>query len=335
MDSLLHTAGVADMGWQGRIRVTGKDRLRWLSGMVTNTVQALPEGEGNFSFVLNAQGRIQGDCQVYRRAADLLLDSSRDQIPALLRHLEHYIIMDDVELEDVSGQWTALALIGPLAPKILATLGIPVSSGPPEDGNSRLRAVQFPSSDGLLVEAPGTILPRYELWCDPAAVLTLWKAAKEAGARPVGSQALEALRVLEGVPLYAVDIGDRDLPQETGQMHALHFSKGCYLGQEIVERIRSRGKVHRQFRQFRLEGGPLQPPFDLLREGRIVGRITSTASLAGENLGPELAQEFALGFLREEGHEASGPIEYASGVAIPLEAPPLGPERIFPQEKST
>ena len=116
MDSLLHSAGVSDLGWRGKIQVTGSDRLRWLNGMVSNTVQSLPEGEGNYSFLLSVQGRIQGDCYVYRRSGDLLLDTGFDQIPALMRHLDHFIIMDDVELADVSHQWTALSLAGPGAP---------------------------------------------------------------------------------------------------------------------------------------------------------------------------------------------------------------------------
>ena len=123
LDSLLHSAGVSDLGWRGKILVTGSDRLRWLNGMVSNAVQSLPEGQGNYSFLLSVQGRIQGDCYVYRRAGDLLLDTGYDQVPALMRHLDHFVIMDDVELADVSRDWTALSLAGPRAPQVLATLG--------------------------------------------------------------------------------------------------------------------------------------------------------------------------------------------------------------------
>ena len=124
LDSLLHSAGVSDLGWRGKILVTGSDRLRWLNGMVSNAVQSLPEDEGNYSFLLSVQGRIQGDCYVYRRSGDLLLDTSIDQVPALMRHLDHFVVMDDVELADVSQQWTGLSLAGPRAPQVLATLGL-------------------------------------------------------------------------------------------------------------------------------------------------------------------------------------------------------------------
>ena len=93
--------------------------------MVSNAVQSLPEGQGNYSLLLSVQGRIQGDCYVYRRAEDVLLDTGIDQVPTLMSHLDHFVIMDDVELADVSRHWTALSLAGPRAPQVLATLGFP------------------------------------------------------------------------------------------------------------------------------------------------------------------------------------------------------------------
>ncbi len=281
MDSLLHSAGVSDLGWRGKILVTGSDRLRWLNGMVSNTVQSLPEGEGNYSFLLSVQGRIQGDCYVYRRSADLLLDTGFDQVPALMRHLDHFIIMDDVELADVSRQWTALSLTGPGAPRVLATLGFvaPLENARPE--NARLSAARIGEVPCTIIEAYHVAVPRFELWFAPEHVLAVWETLQAAGAAPCGLDAMEALRVLEATPLYGVDLNDRDLPQETVQTRALNFSKGCYLGQEIVERIRSRGKVNRQFRQFALLGNqPPHLPIDLRSGEQSVGRITSTASLS-------------------------------------------------------
>jgi folate-binding protein YgfZ len=130
---------------------------------------------------------------------------------------------------------------------------------------------------------------------------------------------MEALRVLEGTPLYGVDLNDRDLPQETAQTRALNFSKGCYLGQEIVERIRSRGKVNRQFGQFALQGArPDSLPLDLRSNDQPVGRITSTASLSSAGL-PEV---LGLGFVRVEVLERNQEIAYDGGVATALAAPP-------------
>ena len=272
-EALLHSAGVSDLGWRAKIRVTGSDRLRWLNGMLSNTVQSLPEGQGNYSFLLSAQGRIQGDCYVYRRADDLLLDTSRDQAPAVISHLDHFIIMDDVELADVSQQWTGLSLSGPKASQVLATLGF-VSKGS-EGENARMHSIQIGEVACTLIEAPS----RYELWFAPEHVLAVWETLQAAGAVACGLEAVEALRVFQGIPLYGIDIYDRDLPQETAQKRALNFNKGCYLGQEIVERIRSRGKVNRQLQRFTLQGAaPAQLPADLQSDGQSVGRVTSVAS---------------------------------------------------------
>jgi folate-binding protein YgfZ len=361
MDSLLHSAGVSDLGWRGKILVTGSDRLRWLNGMVSNTVQSLPEGEGNYSFLLSVQGRIQGDCYVYQRSGDLLLDTGFDQIPTLLRHLDHFIIMDDVELADVSRQWTGFSLAGPGAARVLATLGFsPTAPGVehPRPENARLTAARIGEVPCTIIEAYHVAIPRFELWFAPEHVLSVWETLQAAGATPCGLDAMETLRVLEGTPLYGIDLNDRDLPQETAQARALNFSKGCYLGQEIVERIRSRGKVNRQFRQFALHGErPPQLPMELRSGEQSVGRITSTASLSTAGM-PQMLPGFpaelrgvvehhaafltesrtggrvqgsvqeirvALGFIRIEVVERNAEITYDGGVATALAAPPVIP----------
>ncbi|MGA3226418.1 MAG: folate-binding protein [Acidobacteriaceae bacterium] len=322
LDSLLGAAGVSDLGWRGKILVTGSDRLRWLNGMVSNAVQSLPEGEGNYSFLLSVQGRIQGDCYVYRRAGDLLLDTSIDQVPALMRHLDHFVVMDDVELADVSSQWTGLSLAGPRAPEVLTTLGFASTAPKPEKGqeNARMTSIKIGEVPCTIIEAYPVSVPRYELWFAPDQVLAVWETLQAAGANPCGLEAMEALRVLEATPLYGVDLNDRDLPQETAQTRALNFNKGCYLGQEIVERIRSRGKVNRQFRQFALSGTAHDTlPLDLRSNDQSVGRITSTASLASAGL----PQVLALGFIRLEVVERKETIAYDGGEAITLAAPPV------------
>ena len=317
IDSLLHSAGVSDLGWRGKIGVTGGDRLRWLNGMVSNAVQSLPEGQGNYSFLLSVQGRIQGDCYVYRRADDLLLDTSVEQVPALMSHLDHFIIMDDVELADVSQHRTGLSLAGPGAGRVLATMGF--SPATPSVENARMSNAKIGEVACTIIEAYHVAVPRYELWFAPEHVAAVWETLQAAGAKPCGWEAMEALRVLEATPMYGVDLNDRDLPQETAQTRALNFSKGCYLGQEIVERIRSRGKVNRQFRQFALQGArPDSLPLDLRSNDQPVGRMTSAASLSSAGLPHVLA----LGFVRVEVLERNQEIAYEGGVATALAAPP-------------
>src|SRR5438045_7821277 len=128
----------------------------------------------------------------------------------------------------------------------------------------------------------------FELWLTPANVKSVWEALVQAGAKPVGTAALELLRIASGIPRYGQDIREKDLPQETGQQRALHFTKGCYIGQEIVERIRSRGAVHRQFSGF-IFGEFLPTPGPKVEAaGKEVGDITRAASLPSNHGGRPL-----------------------------------------------
>jgi len=136
----------------------------------------------------------------------------------------------------------------------------------------------------------------YELWLSPDHAKDTQEALTEAGATPVGATALDLLRIASGIPCYGQDIRERDLPQETEQQRALHFSKGCYIGQEIVERIRSRGNVHRTFTGFRVQGALPAVGTKIQANGKEVGEITSIASLplsSGDCL-------VALGYIRRE-----------------------------------
>ena len=155
-----------------------------------------------------------------------------------------------------------------------------------------------------------------------AGVTLLWRALSTAGAKPVGVAALEAFRMAEGIPMYGRDIAERDLPQETSQTRALHFSKGCYLGQEIVERIRSRGNVHRHLRQLELQGPLPNPGTELLLDGAQVGHITSSSELPLDGG----FRRFALAMVRSEAETKNQPLTYmtasAAGTANLLNHPP-------------
>jgi folate-binding protein YgfZ len=144
-----------------------------------------------------------------------------------------------------------------------------------------------------------------------------WDALLAAGAIPCGIRAAEALRVLDATPRYSVDITERYLPQETSQMRALHFAKGCYLGQEIVERIRSRGAVHRRLAQFTLSTEPAALPLELTAaaDNAVAGRITSTALYNGTRYG--------LGVVRSEAVERRSTLDYPGGTATLVTHPPL------------
>ncbi|MGO9775963.1 MAG: YgfZ/GcvT domain-containing protein [Terracidiphilus sp.] len=323
--ALLSVVAVHDLGWLRRLAVRGEDRFRWLSGMVTNTVNDLGNNTGAWNLVLNAQGRIQGDLRVWREGDALDLEIAADQYGRLLAHLNHFIIMDDVELLplslDSTGELTgetALGLAGPQAAGLLARLGLPTQS----ESLTSARAV-WNGSEILVVCAYGLLTQHYELWVRVDRIPALWQALIEAGATAVGAASLEALRIAEAIPAYGIDIAERDLPQETSQMRALHFNKGCYLGQEIVERIHSRGNVHRHLRPLEIFGPVPAPGTGLtLEDGAVAGQITSAAELPFT----DGRRVFALGMIRAEAELRSQSFAYTArevrGTARILAGPP-------------
>ncbi|MGO9336104.1 MAG: YgfZ/GcvT domain-containing protein [Terracidiphilus sp.] len=311
--------GVAghDQGWRRRVAVRGEDRFRWLSGMVTNMVNDLGQNAGAWNLVLNAQGRIQGDLTVWREGDHLEIEMAADQCERLLAHLGHFIIMDDVELVPLDGE-AALGLTGPHADDVLARVGLPTLSEP-----MTFTRVEWNGMDLRVAREYGATAAHYVLWAPEAQLGKLWKYLRTAGATPVGSASLEAFRIAEGIPAYGIDMAERDLPQETSQIRALHFSKGCYLGQEIVERIRSRGNVHKHLRQLELFGPVPAAGAELgLDDGTVGGQITSAAELALASG----SRVFALAMMRAEAEQRNEPFNYAAGAeagtARILAAPP-------------
>ncbi len=320
LQTILTGAAFAPITDRAFLRITGPDAARWLNGMVTNNVQALAPGEGNENFLLNAQGRIGGTATIYREpdgsAPAYVLQTDRTQIDAIQQLLDRFIIMDDVELTRMDFYGDELLLLGPKAAEVLRQIDDPLLGktlsdlGPLRLGYYRLTAEQ------VTTPAPG-LVPRFFVTAEPALEM-LANMAREAGALPVSPEALEALRVLEARPRYGVDIRNtdtaKDLPQETNQPQALHFAKGCYVGQEIVERIRSRGQVHRLFTPFRLEGAPpASLPAPLEANGKPAGELTSAAPV----LTTEGPVWLALGYARREALDTHAALTYPGGTAHP------------------
>jgi folate-binding protein YgfZ len=336
--ALLSSAAYAplpDLGW---IRITGEDRVRWLNGMATNNIADLQPGHGCYNFFLNAQGRILGDCTAFLLEDSIVLQTAADRIPALIAALDHFIIMDDVELTSLP-LLIGIRISGPTAHHSLQRFGVFL----PDEKGLVLNKYEDADDEEAVYVLRGAeeLVPRFEIWGSP---LTLEDVTNElyrrnVDAMPATPADLECLRILSGIPLYGTDIRNsdtaKDLPQETAQDNrALHFSKGCYLGQEIVERIRSRGQVHRTFTGFLLSGDlppagtPLYAeklsPLNQAAEPaaasaqRPVGELTSIARIGTHTL--------ALGYIRRETLEAKAPLTYPGGTATPTALPFAIPE---------
>lgn len=312
--ALVSGAGVYDLGWRAKIVLTGSDRVRWTNGMVTNNVRDLQQDHGNYNFILNPQGRIQGDLYIYNFGDHLLVDTELWQAERLKDIFDKYIIMDDVEVADVSEKLTGMAVQGPNALEILRSIGLTIA-----DNVEPLKVERSVWQEvGISVTRMASdIAQTYEIWLAPENAPNLWNAIVAAGAKPVGTDAIEIFRLAAGVPRYGVDIRERDLPQETGQSQALHFTKGCYVGQEIVERIHSRGNVHRQFMGFVVKGTQPEPGAKIEANGKEVGEITSSNQLPTDS-GTEIV---ALGYIRKEAGEPGKTVQVSGSPAVVVRPP--------------
>jgi folate-binding protein YgfZ len=323
--ALRRGCGVYDLGFRARISLTGGDRVRWLNGMVTNNIRDLAPGRGVYAFLLNPQGRILGDMVVYNLGEKLVVETDRSQVEKILATFDHYIIMDDVEVADISTEQIALGLSGPKSRAVLNAAGIEVPELQPLQVITPQCKCDCGCVECTVVRGEDAQHESYEIWLAPQDVYKTWQALLAAGATAAGSEALEMQRIVAGVPLCGIDIRERDLPQETEQMRALNFNKGCYVGQEIVERIRSRGNVHRKFSGFLLEGAAvIAAAAKITSDKKEVGEVTSVATVPT----PSGDRTVVLGYIRREvglpGREVTIGTAKATVVRLPLESVVLG-----------
>jgi folate-binding protein YgfZ len=273
LHALLNDAALVDLTARGRIRVTGEDAARLLHAMTTNHVQGMQPGEGLYVFFLNAQGKILADANLFRFADHFLIDTEPETRQKVFQHLDQYIIADDVSLEDISESTSCISLEGPRALARAKDLGIPE---PAKDlahvqwDDHTIAALSVTGEPGLRIFGPVFQLAGIE-------IATVDDA--------------EAARIMHYRPRYGDEIDERSLPQETQQMRAVHLSKGCYLGQEIVERIRSRGHVNRVLMGFHGESADAPPPGSVVTAmGKEAGEVASSVSVDGKFYG--------LGYIR-------------------------------------
>ncbi len=320
--ALREGAAVYDLGARAKLVVTGGDRSRWLNGMVTNNIKDLPRNHGTYNFLLNAQGHIVADLYAYNRGHEFWLDTGGAEAQQLRDTLDKFVIADDVELRPA--ELTAIGIAGPQAKSLLNKL----AAGIRPESNEHLWGdeLQWLEVDDVtwrdefnlsIIRMDMDHPPAWELWLRPEHAPTMWRELVNAGFTPVGVDALEFARIAAGRPLFGRDIRERDLPQETGQDRALNFHKGCYIGQEIVERIHSRGAVHRRFLGF-VPDSPVRPGDKITRNDKEVGEITSAAELPQKD-GSKRA--VALGYARDDAARPGTEVFIAGVPAVVVQPP--------------
>jgi folate-binding protein YgfZ len=282
--ALRERAAWRDLSARGRIRATGDDRARLLHAMTTNQVQKLQPGQGCYVFFLNAQGRILADANLFCLADSILLDTEPETRLKLFEHLDRYIIADDVTLHDETEATAAIGIEGPEAAAVLEGLGAPEPSVPWSTMAWR---------EGLVARVDTTGAGGFSIILPAATKPELVSQLDSLGIPQATPDDACIVRLENGRPRYGEEITERYLVQETGQLQAVSFNKGCYLGQEIVERVRSRAQIHRVLRKIEIESSSPPAPGVKLKSGD-----ADAAEIASAVYSPALGRTVAMAYVR-------------------------------------
>ncbi|MGA9593988.1 MAG: glycine cleavage T C-terminal barrel domain-containing protein [Candidatus Acidiferrales bacterium] len=303
---------LADTNWHATFELTGADRVRYLNAMVSNDLKTLAEGRGTLALLLSVQGRILAELEAYVLQEKILVRTHASARQTVDETLKKYIIMDDVEFNDVTDAKASLAIEGPRAEVVFAKTPGRALAELSEAATAEVRvggvaclAIRRSQIGGVGVEFMSRREDIEMLWN------LLRLAVQAAGGTVIGMAALESLRLEAGIPRYPVDFNETVIPHEAGVIEThVSFSKGCYTGQEIVERVRSRGQVNRQ--RVRLMFSTQQvPPFAerLDVAGKEAGIVTSAA------YSPAAQTAIGMGYVRREFAAPETQLDIAGGVA--------------------
>jgi folate-binding protein YgfZ len=284
--------GLLDRSERGKLVLTGKDRYAWLQGMVSNDVRRLESGGASvYACVLNATGHLLADLHIVNRGDSLLLDMARENVRSIYQRLDGFLIVEDVEIVDQSDFLACVSVQGPKATEAWVR--------------------EMSGSSAHVVAADHTGSGGFDIYCKSDEAPTLWKKLSEAGAQPVGEAAADTLRIEAGIPVYGIDMDENTIALEANleQTH-ISYEKGCYVGQEIIARIHSRGHTNRALTGFILSGSELPHKGSKIfptsgETDREVGWITSSTH------SPSVGKAIALGYLRHELREPGVPLRIA------------------------
>ena len=311
-----------DTNWHASIILEGPDRVRYLNAIVSNDVKSLSEGNGTLALLLNPQGHILAELEIYALKERLLVLTHASVRERTVQALDKYIIMDDVTLEDATEKLGSLAIEGPKAGAIFSQ-----ATGLAIDGFSEMAVAEL-TIDGLpchLIRHSHFGQPGAEIVAPCEKLEIVWQdlrtAAHAQHGAPIGMRALNALRLEAGIPWFPVDFNDTVIPHEAAlESTHISFSKGCYTGQEIVERVRSRGHVNRRRAQLKFStqdppalGTKLRAIAERTEKESEVGYVTSSA------FSPAEGTAIGMGYLRREHTSPGSTVVFDSGTATVID----------------
>ncbi len=326
-DAARHRAAFLDRSHRGRIVVSGTERASYLQGLFTNDIVALKAGQGCYTAYLTAQGRMIADLYAYELGDVLLLTTTGGVKDGVMTKLDQFIFSEDVQLGDVTGTFAQMAIVGPDAAAIVAT----IVGGPseralremPEHGNAR---GEWAGGTAIVTRVTDAGEPGFDLFVEHAQRDALKAALVAAGLVELDEATAEAVRIESGTPLFGRDMDEQTIPLEAGiESRAISFTKGCYVGQEVIIRVlhRGHGRVARKLVGLTVEGD--QPPGAgvPIRSGdRDIGHVTSSTS------SPALKRPIALAYVHRDFLEPGAVVtvgeQRATVTALPFVPGPLG-----------
>jgi len=316
---LHESVALLDKNYRAYLKFTGPDRVRYLNAILTNDIKGLKENHANVSLFLNPQGHIQAEIETHALADQLFCVSYAMIREHLIPAMDKYIIMDDVTLEDQTAEFSTLALEGPKAAAAVSELtGLDLNAMEElETRNISIKGIEC----WMVRRTPGRHASA-EFLGHTKNSLALWgileEAASKYGAGAAGYKALNSVRLEQGIPWFGYDFGEKQIPHEAGlQDSHISYTKGCYTGQEIVERVRSRGQVNRVRVSLQFEGEAPQVNTPLMSDGKEVGYVTRTG------FSPSIGANIGMGYARREKASADCKVETRTGRAMVITTPLL------------
>lgn len=297
--------GLVDMSFRGILELTGGDRIRWLNGQITNDVKDLKAEEGKLAAVLNVKGHILADLAVYGLPNSVWVGLNRDRAQIVRDAFDRYIVADDVVAENVSDRYAYLMVVGPEAQPFMVEAA---GAGVADLHLWHHMEASLGSSPARIVASQWLSSPGYDVIVPVEAARTLWETLRNLGAGPVGMAALDILRVEAGWPWYGVDFDERNLLMESLTRDHVSFTKGCYIGQEVVIRVEHQGHVNKRLCGLWVSGEAAPSPGADIQSGeRKVGTVTSAVR------SPSLGRVIALGYVRRECWDPGTKLRIVSG----------------------
>jgi folate-binding protein YgfZ len=298
-DAARHRAAFVDRSDRGRIVVSGTERASYLQGLLTNDIVALKAGQGCYTAYLTAQGRMIADLYAYELGDVLLLTMGGGVKDGVMAKLDQFIFSEDVQLGDVTGTFAQIAVVGPESAIMVASIVHGLSAealrAMPEHGNVR---GEWAGGAAIVTRVADTGEAGFDLYIERAQAGALKAALATAGASELDEATAEAIRIEAGVPLFGRDMDEETIPLEAGiESRAISFSKGCYVGQEVIIRVlhRGHGRVARKLVGLTLDGGDAPAAGAAVRSGdREIGRVTSSTA------SPALQRPIALAYVHRD-----------------------------------